>query len=365
MKAAVLEDFKKPLTIENVHDPDLSPDGVIIEIKACGVCRSDWHGWMGQWKGFLAPLPHILGHEMSGEVIEVGKNVKNFKKGDRVIVPFTQGDGTCPHCLAGHSNVCDHQVMPGFTYNGGFAQYMQIPKADYNLKRLPDGVQYFEASAMGCRFMTAFHGVTSVGKIRPGEWVAIYGAGGVGLSATQIATAMGANVIAVDISDEKLNFAKKVGAVATVNSKKENAPEAIREMTKGGANVSIDALGIQETMLNSILSLNKRGRHVQIGMTSFGKEGMLKLPINDIVDKEIRFSGSFGMPISEYTGMLQMVEKKRLQPGKLITKTISLEGIDDAFHDMTTFSGTGVTVITDFKKERAPREFNFFKKQAV
>ncbi|RYM06503.1 alcohol dehydrogenase [Sporolactobacillus sp. THM7-7] len=348
MKAAVLEKFKAPLVVKHVPDPELTADGVIVKLMACGVCRSDWHGWMGEWKGFIAPLPHILGHEMSGVVEEVGKNVHNFKKGDRVIIPFTLGDGTCPHCLSGHSNVCDHQVMPGFTYNGGFAEYTHVPNADSNLMHLPGGVAFIEASAMGCRFMTAFHGVVSQGKVAPGEWVAVFGAGGVGLSATQIATAIGANVIAVDISDDKLEFAKKVGAVEVINSKKENAPEAIREITKGGAQVGIDALGIQETMLNSVLCLNKRGRHVQIGMTQFGDKGNLKLPINDIVSRELQFNGSFGMPITEFPGMLQMVEKKRLQPGKLVTGTIDLDGIDDAFHDMTTFSGLGVTVITQF-----------------
>lgn len=150
MKAAVLEKFKEPLVIKNVKEPELTPDGVIVKLKACGVCRSDWHGWMGEWTGFLAPLPHILGHEMSGEVEEVGKNVRNFKRGDRVIIPFTLGDGTCPYCRAGHSNVCDHQVMPGFTYDGGFAQYTHISDADSNLMHLPDGVEFVEASAMGC-----------------------------------------------------------------------------------------------------------------------------------------------------------------------------------------------------------------------
>ncbi|GEB77214.1 zinc-dependent alcohol dehydrogenase family protein [Sporolactobacillus inulinus] len=348
MKAAVLDKFKEPLAVKEVSDPELTSDGIILKLKATGVCRSDWHAWEGEWNGFIPPLPHILGHEMSGTVEEVGKDIKNFKKGDRVIVPFTQGDGTCPHCLAGHSNVCNHQVMPGFTYNGGFAQYTHIPNADRNLMKLPEGVDFLEASAMGCRFMTAFHGVTSRGKVAPGEWVAIFGAGGVGLSATQIATAIGANVIAVDIADDKLEFAKKVGAVATVNSKKENAPEAIKELTHGGAQVGIDALGIQATMLNSVLCLDKRGRHVQIGMTSFGDGGMMNIPLNEMVSREIQFSGSFGMPISEYPGMLQMVEKKRLQPGKLVKNTISLNGIDKVFHDMTNFAGLGVTVITDF-----------------
>jgi propanol-preferring alcohol dehydrogenase len=238
--------------------------------------------------------------------------------------------------------------MPGFTYKGGFAEYTHIPHADGNLIHLPDGVEFVEASAMGCRFMTAFHGVTQRGKVGPGEWVAVYGAGGVGLSAIQIATAMGANVIAVDISDDKLDFAKQVGAVETVNSTRHKPSQAIRELTGGGAHVSIDALGIQETAVNAVKSLRKQGRHVQIGMTSYENGGMVELPLNLIVENEIQIAGSFGMPVPEFPAMLQMVAKRRLEPGKLVTKTISLEELGDAFQDMSNFSGVGVTVVNRF-----------------
>ncbi|RYM02750.1 alcohol dehydrogenase [Sporolactobacillus sp. THM7-7] len=348
MKAAVLEEFNQPLSVKEVTDPLLTPDGIILKLKATGVCRSDWHTWLGEWKESISSLPHILGHEMSGVIEEVGQNVQNFRKGDRVIVPFTQGDGTCPYCLSGHSNLCEHQVMPGWTYNGGFAQYVHIPNADHNLIRLPDGVDFLEASAMGCRFMTAFHGVTNRGKVGPGEWVAVFGSGGVGLSVIQIASAIGANVIAVDISDEKLEFAKRLGALAVINNRNESAPAVIKEITKGGAHVAIDALGIQETMIESVLSLRKLGRHVQIGMTSDENGGKLRLPVNVIVRNEIQFSGCLGMSISEFASMLQMVEKKRLQPGKLVTKTISLEGINRTFKDMSNFASVGVTIVTQF-----------------
>ncbi|WP_028782192.1 zinc-dependent alcohol dehydrogenase family protein [Thalassobacillus devorans] len=347
MKALVLEEFKKPLTVRNMEDPELSPEGVIVRVEANGVCRSDWHAWQGDWDwiGIEIPLPHVLGHEFSGVVEEVGKDVKNFKAGDRVIVPFTIGDGTCPYCQSGHHNICENIQMPGFTSWGGYGQFAHVPNADTNLVRLPENISFVEAAGMGCRFMTAFHGVTDQARVGAGEWVAVHGCGGVGLSSVQIATALGANVIAVDIADDKLEFAKKLGAVATVNAKKENVPEAIQHITKGGANVSIDALGIQQTCQASVSSLRKRGRHLQIGLTTREEEGMIPLPIDLIVQYEIEVIGSLGMQPSRYPYMLEMVEKGKLSPKSLITNTIPLEEAPRIFNEMQTYENIGVTVV--------------------
>ncbi|WP_045520919.1 zinc-dependent alcohol dehydrogenase family protein [Neobacillus niacini] len=346
MKAAVLEAFNQPLVVKEVEDPNLSPNGVILKLETTGICRSDLHGLNGHMP-VIQSFPHILGHEMSGIVEEVGKNIRNFKKGDRVLVPFNHGDGVCPHCVAGHHNVCDNLKLIGFHFNGGFASHIHIPNAERNLIHLPESVGFLDATAMGCRFMTAYHAVITQGKIRPGEWVAVYGTGGVGLSAIQIASAAGANVIAIDIADDKLQFAKQMGAVHVINSKNEKAPKSIREITKGGANLSIDALGIQETCMNSILSLAKRGRHVQIGVSS-APNGVFQLPINFIISTEVQIIGSVGMPVPEYNNMLQMVENGRLSPGKLVTKTIELDDINTAFEAMNNYAGIGVTVINKY-----------------
>nr|WP_263327764.1 zinc-dependent alcohol dehydrogenase family protein [Neobacillus sp. Marseille-Q6967] len=347
MKALVLEEFKKPLVVREMPDPECTPDGIVLKVEANGVCRSDWHAWQGDWDwiGIELPLPHVLGHEFTGVIEEVGKNVKNFKRGDRVIVPFTIGDGTCPYCQSGHHNICENILMPGFTSWGGFGRYTHVPNADTNLIMLPENISFVEAAGMGCRFMTAFHGVTDQAQVRPGEWVAVHGCGGVGLSAVQIATALGANVIAVDIGQDKLEFAKSLGAVATVNAKSHNVPEAIQEITKGGAHVSIDALGITQTCQASVNSLRKRGRHLQIGLTTRAEEGMIPLPIDLIVQKEIQIVGSLGMQPSRYPYMLEMVEKGKLRPGSLVTQTISLEEAPKIFTEMDTFQNLGVTVV--------------------
>lgn len=347
MKAAVLEAFREPLVVRDVPDPTVTPDGVILKIEAAGLCRSDWHVWAGDWvwNGFKVILPHILGHEFCGVIEETGSDVYQFKKGDRVIVPFTQGEGACPHCLSGHQNVCDHLTMPGFSYWGGFAEYIHIPNADMNLVHLPEEIPFTSAAALGCRYMTSFHGLVDQVRVQPGEWIAVHGCGGIGLSVIQIATALGAHAVAVDISDEKLAFAKQLGAVHTVNAAAGKAHSEIRELTKGGAHVSVDALGIRSTCQSAIKSLKKRGRHLQIGMTSKEDQGHIPLPIDAIVQKEIEIKGSFGMPSWRYPDLLQMVRFGRIKPGDVVTRTISIQEAGKALEDMGTYNGLGVTVI--------------------
>ncbi|PWA10384.1 alcohol dehydrogenase [Pueribacillus theae] len=347
MKAAVMEQIKKPLVVRQVEDPTIDENGAIIRVMANGICRSDWHAWMGDltWVGIKVEMPWVMGHEFTGVVEEVGKNIKNFKKGDRVIVPFTQGDGTCEQCLSGHQNICDNIQMPGFSYWGGFGEYTAVPNADLNLVKLPDAVGFEEGASIGCRFMTSFHAITEQAKVKPGEWVAVYGAGGIGLAAMHIASAAGANVIAIDIAQDKLDFAKSVGADVTINSKETNPWKEVRQITKGGAHVSIDALGISETILNSVNSLRKRGRHIQIGMTSSAEKGMVSVPTDLITAKELHFIGSFGMQAPNYPAMLQMISTGKLNPSKLVTDLVSIEEVSGILEKMGNYNTLGVTVV--------------------
>jgi alcohol dehydrogenase len=265
MKAAVYEAFQQPITIQTVPDPTPTPDGVVIEVKATGLCRSDWHGWMGHDADIT--VPHVPGHELAGVIAAVGKDVTRWQVGDRVTLPFVCGCGRCPQCLSGNHQVCDFQFQPGFTHWGSFAEYVAIQYADVNLVRLPDSVGFETAASLGCRFVTSFRAVVDQGRVRAGEWVAVHGCGGVGLSAIMIASALGANVIAIDIADDKLDFARQMGAVATVNAAK--TPKVVKEVkiiSDGGAHLSLDALGSPTTCYNSIANLRKRGRHVQIGL---------------------------------------------------------------------------------------------------
>ena len=346
MKAVIYEAFSTPLQIQTVPDPTPVRDGVVIEIKATGVCRSDWHGWVGHDADIK--LPHVPGHELAGTIVAIGKDITRWKIGDDVTMPFVAGCGACPQCISGNHQVCDHQFQPGFTHWGSFAQYTSLHHADINLVRLPETLGFAAAASLGCRFATSFRAVVDQGKVSAGQWLAVHGCGGVGLSAIMIGNAIGANVIAVDISEEKLAFAKTVGAMATVNATKvANVAEAIYEITKGGAHVSIDALGHPATCFNSISSLRKRGKHIQVGLM-LAENSTPKIPMSKVIANELEILGSHGMQAYRYEEMLSMIQSGKLSPEKLIGKTISLEESIDALMNMDRFEGTGVTVITRF-----------------
>ncbi|MFB6466827.1 zinc-dependent alcohol dehydrogenase family protein [Cytobacillus sp. Hz8] len=350
MRAAQIIEHRKPLRIGNVPDPTPGPHDVIIRIEASGVCRSDWHAWMGDWSwiGLSPELPIIPGHEMGGVVEAIGKEVKNFRPGDRVTTPFHEGCSHCPNCLSGHSNRCDHLQIFGFGYDGAYAEYVKVPNGDFNLVPLPDEVDSLSAAAIGCRYMTGYHGVIR-SDVKPGNWLVVHGAGGVGLSAVQVANAIGAQVIAVDVDPAKLDLAKKEGAVATVNAREESVIEAVKEITRGGAHASIEALGIQETILNSVLSLRKGGRHVQIGLTTSNEGGIAGLPIDVITAQELEIVGSLGNPRTDYDGLLSLIAQEKLNPKSLVSREISLDDVTDVLTDMSNYKTYGFNVITQFK----------------
>jgi alcohol dehydrogenase len=346
MKAIVYEAFGAVPKHMNVPDPTPATDGVVVQVMASGVCRSDWHGWMGHDADI--ELPHVPGHELAGVVAAVGADVTRWKVGDRVTVPFVGGCGHCPECHAGHQQVCEQQFQPGFTYWGSFAEYVGIGYADLNLVRLPDDLDFTTAASLGCRFVTAFRAVVDQGKTSAGQWVAVHGCGGVGLSAIMIANAIGANVVAIDISDSALELARSVGAVATVNASRESdVVEAVKAITQGGAHVSLDALGHPTTCFNSISNLRRRGKHVQVGLM-LGDHTTPAVPMSKVIAHELEILGSHGMQAHRYGPMLDMIRTGKLQPGQMVRREISLSASIEALTNMNRFEGAGVTVITDF-----------------
>jgi propanol-preferring alcohol dehydrogenase len=345
MKALVLEAVQT-LAIRAVAEPKPGPGDVLVRVKANGVCRSDWHAWNGDFK---RDYPLIMGHELTGVVEEVRPGVTRFSKGDRVVVPFAGSDGTCPHCQRGASHLCDNPLIPGKTYQGGYAEYVSVPLADRNMVHLPKEVSFVEGAALGCRFMTAFHGLVDQARLAPGEWIVVFGCGVVGLSAINIAAALGAQVIAVDINPANLELATRMGAQFTVNSRQTDAIAAVMEITQGGAHVSVDALGIAETCLGGILSLRKSGRHVQLGITTKAEAGYIALPIDVIVYKELRLIGSLGMPAHRFSQMLPMIVQGKLTPAKLINREVRLSDVGSIFESMTKATNSGAFVVTDFQ----------------
>lgn len=346
MKAVVYEQFREPPSIENVGDPLPPEDGVVVAVKATGLCRSDWHGWMGHDPDIH--LPHVPGHELAGEIISSGPLVNRWQVGDRVTVPFVCACGACRSCRSGNQQVCDEQFQPGFTHWGSFAEYVAIHRADLNLVRVPDELSFETAASLGCRFATAFRAIVDLARVTQGQWVAVHGCGGVGLSAIMIAHALGARVIAIDVAENKLSFARSIGAEAAVNAREQtDVPAAVAELTRHGAEVSIDALGSAETCFNSIACLAKRGMHVQIGLLP-GKASRPVLPMDQVVAKELAIFGSHGMQAHRYAAMLEMIRGGQLQPARLLGRTIALRECVEALPAMDRDSAVGVTIINSF-----------------
>ncbi|MDX2755025.1 zinc-dependent alcohol dehydrogenase family protein [Streptomyces scabiei] len=346
MRAVVFERFGEPATVQNLATPTPTPHGVVVRVEATGLCRSDWHGWQGHDPDIT--LPHVPGHELAGIVEATGSAVTAWHPGDRVTVPFVCACGTCPTCAAGDQQVCERQTQPGFTHWGSFAQYVALDHADVNLVALPEELSYATAAALGCRFATAFRAVVAQGRVAPGEWVAVHGCGGVGLSAVMIAAAAGARVVAVDVSPQALDLARTFGATACVNaSTATTAPDtaaAVRDLTGGGAHLSLDALGSPATCAASVNSLRRRGRHIQVGLLP-SPEGTTPVPMARAVALELELLGSHGMAAHAYPRMLELVRAGVLRPDLLVTSTISLDAAPAALAAMGTAPGGGVTVI--------------------
>jgi alcohol dehydrogenase len=329
--------------LTSVDDPAPPADGVVIAVAATGVCRSDWHGWMGHDPDIV--LPHVPGHEFAGTVVAVGANVRGWLPGARVTAPFIAGCGVCAACRAGDQQVCPNQTQPGFTHWGSFAEFVVVRHADHNLVALPDGLDAAAAASLGCRFATSFRAIVDQGAVRAGEWVAVHGCGGVGLSAVMIAHALGANVIAVDVQPAALELARSFGAAVTVDGRATtDVAAAVRDASGGGAHVSLDALGDSTTCVNSVLSLRPRGRHVQVGLL-LDEHATPPIPMGRVVAQELQILGSHGMQAHRYDAMLAMITAGTLQPERLVGRTIGLEDAVDALVGLDTATGAGVTVV--------------------
>jgi alcohol dehydrogenase len=346
MRAAVYETFKGKVTVQNVQDPAPTEFGAVIEVKATGLCRSDWHGWAGH--DIDIRLPHVPGHEFAGVVSAVGSGATRWKVGNRVTMPFMGVCGTCPQCSSGNQQVCDSQFQPGFRHWGSYAEFVAIDHADANLVALPQSIDFVTAAGLGCRVATAFRAVAHQARVEPGQWLAVHGCGGVGLSAIMIARALGARVIAIDVDDAKLDLAKDLGAEHVINGKTEpKVASAIADATGGGANVSIDALGHPTTCRNSIESLAKRGKHIQIGLLA-GEQATPAIPMGRVVLRELQLIGSYGLQPFRYGELLSLITSGRIDPERLIGRRITLEEACDALPSMDSFQEVGAAIIDRF-----------------
>jgi alcohol dehydrogenase len=339
MRAVVIRQYGVLPVVEEVAPPVVEPGGVVLKVEATGLCRSDWHGWQGHDPDIV--LPHVPGHELAGTIAAVGSGVSGWAVGDRVTSPFICACGSCEQCLAGNQQVCLRQLQPGFNYWGSFAEYVALPFAAVNLVRLPDSLDFGTAAGLGCRFATSFRAIRQVGRVVAGESLVVFGCGGVGLSAVMIAAALGARVIAVDTNPAALELARSYGAAEVVLSSADVVPELL-ELTGGGANVTMDALGSAAIVQNALTALRPRGRHIQVGLLPGG----VQLEVGRLIGQELEWLGSHGMPAHAYPEMLALVASGNLSPHKLITRTITLDETPTALAALTTNTPAGVTVIT-------------------
>jgi D-arabinose 1-dehydrogenase-like Zn-dependent alcohol dehydrogenase len=341
MRAIVVDAVRGRPEVHEVADPPCPVGGVVVRVVATGMCRSDWHAWAGHDE---ITFPHVPGHELAGVVVEVGADVVRWAVGDRVTVPFVCGCGRCEWCLSGNAQVCPDQQQPGFTHWGSFAEHVALHAADTNLIALPESIDFASAASLGCRFATAYRALVGRARVTGGEWVTVVGAGGVGLSTVMIARALGCRVVAVDRNAEALALAADLGADHVLLADGSDVPTAVADLTGGGSHVAVDAVGSEQTCSDAILSLRRRGRHVQVGLLP-PVDGHPQVPMDRVIGWELDLLGSHGMAALDYPDMLDLVGQGLLRPEQLVQRTI---GLDEAATLLPIFdraTAVGITLI--------------------
>ncbi len=322
MKAAFFQGAGRPLEVSETDIPKPGYGEALVRVAACGVCATDLHYLHGV-PTFKKP-PLILGHEISGIVEEVGEGVSGFTRGDRVLVPPVISCGTCQRCREGRDNVCAAMQMVGNNIDGGFAEFIKIPARV--LFKLPDDLPLQESAIISDAVSTPFHAVKNRGQVRGGEWVAIFGCGGVGINAVQSAAALGASVIAVDIDDRKLRLAKELGALETINPKEADAVKEIQKITEGGVDVAFEIIGKPQVMEQAFNTVKPGGRLVIVGYSAEN----WSLRVSRVMFREITVLGSLGCRLAEYPMIINMVRSGRLKLAPVISDKLRLEEINEA-----------------------------------
>ncbi len=324
MKAAVFYGPNQPLKLQEVDTPTPKPGEILVKVAACGVCHTDLHYIDHGVPTFKKP-PMILGHECSGTVAELGEGVDNFRKGDKVLLPAVLTCGVCDFCRTGRENICEKMVMFGNHVDGAYAEYVIAPAKD--VFRLPDEIPLQEGSIIADAISTPFHAVKNRGEVRPGDTVVVFGCGGIGVNVVQVAAAAGGTVIAVDISEAKLEWARKLGATHTVNpSKVEKLGKEIRKLTGGGADVAFEAIGKPETIQSAFGTLRKGGRLVVVGYSAED----IKLSAARIMFFEMEVVGSLGCRPVDYPRLIEMARVGKIKVAELVTHKLPLSEINEA-----------------------------------
>ncbi|BDA80507.1 alcohol dehydrogenase [Leptospira kobayashii] len=327
MKAAILHSGQRSLKVEEVELPELSTNQVKVKIKACGICGSDIHFVLhGKMKSTYSPC--IPGHEMSGEVIQLGETVTKFKLGDRVVVGAGTSCGKCSYCLAGRENLCEEIGVFGFNRSGGFAEFIHVEER--YLHKLPDSIPFPQGAILADAVSTPYHAIKYQGELKPGETVAIIGCGGLGIHAVAIAKALGAGkIFAVDIDRGSLDNALSYGAdEAILLEKNMQLGKILKEKAKG-IDLIADFSGFMANIESSIRSMNRGGRIVLVGIG----RNKLEIPMPFfLIERQIRITGSYGSDSRAIPELIQLYSDKKIDLTKSISGVHKLEDVNEYLH---------------------------------
>jgi S-(hydroxymethyl)glutathione dehydrogenase / alcohol dehydrogenase len=349
VKAAVLYNFGEPLKVESLELRAPGADEVVVKLGASGVCHSDLSV---QQAKLPFPPPVVLGHEGAGTVEEVGKDVRHLKPGDHVVLSWVENCGRCHFCIAGHAHLCDAMMasmMSGgelvFQKDGthiarmaGVASFAERTVVRGNAAiKIPDDIPFDRACLVGCGVMTGVGAAVNTAKVQPGDTVAVFGCGGVGLNVIQGAVLCGASrVIAVDLSPAKLELAKTFGATDVVNGKDGNAPDQIRNLTSGlGVDFAFEVIGVPAVITEAYFSLKRGGKVIVVGVPPMGE--MVQIPGQMIALEEKSIVGSLygsGNMKRDMPRLIELYQRKKLKLDELVSKRIKLEDVNAAFADM-------------------------------
>lgn len=339
MKAAMFHGAHQPLTIEDVPTPEPQAGEVLIKVAGCGVCHTDLHFIDHDVPTFKKP-PLILGHEASGTVAALGAGVSQWKASDRVLLPAVYGCGHCRMCRLGRGNVCDNMVFFGSSVDGAYAEYIVAPASA--VIALPAEIPLVEGAIIADATTTPFHAVVNRGRVQPGDAVVVIGCGGIGLNCVQIAAAVGGQVIAVDIADHKLEWAKKLGAKATVNPKAvERLDKELRKLTGGGADIAFECIGNPATQEQAFNAVRTGGRFVVVGSS----DKPMMLNTGKVMFREIEIIGSLGCRVVDYPRVIELVRQGKIKVAELVTAQFPLDRIDDAFDTLRRGEGIRSVIV--------------------
>jgi alcohol dehydrogenase, propanol-preferring len=325
MKAALVREYKEPLIVEETEKPTPAADEVLIKVEACGVCHSDLHLAEGDWSQMnkIVKKPLILGHEVVGTVIEKGAEVNHLAVGDRVGCAWIHwACGACEICLEGKENMCPKQQISGATVDGGYAELMKA-KASHAL-RVPDSLTSEEAAPLFCAGVTVYRALKQA-EVKPGQRVVIFGIGGLGHLAVQIAVSFCAQVIAVDVADDKLEFAKQLGASHTLNAATQKVPSEIQKL--GGAHIAVVTSAAKAAYDSAFYSLRGGGTIVVVGLPA----EPLTFPAIAMVAREARVIASAVGTREDVREILDLAAKGKVRC-KIETRPI--EEINEIFEEM-------------------------------